>query len=147
MSFVTTCTASATSQNSQSDLIDIRNQCICPPTDVLQKFSSYADRIRAIRQTASERCCPTYTLVYADALLDVSGISGELFELNGGDPVGPRALFQVQPDLVSLLLFNDEPIYKVKPIEPYTVTSLLVSGIVRNLVPNPPNPTVILDWI
>lgn len=134
MSFVTTCTASATSQNSQSDLIDIRNQCICPPTDVLQKFSSYADRTRAIRQTASERCCPTYTLIIAEGTLDVSGISGELVELNGGDPVGPRALLQVQPDLMSVLLVN-EPIYKVKPVEPYTVTSLLYSGIVLNLTP------------
>ena len=132
MSFLNTCTASAISQNSQNDLIDIRKQCACPPDDVVQIYSSYTDRTRALRLNASGRCCPTYTLVYADGIMDASGISGELFQLNGGEPVDQPALFQVQLDLTTIILIN-EPVYKVKPTEPYTVTSLLDNSIIRNI--------------
>jgi hypothetical protein len=140
MSFLNTCTASAISQKSQNDLIDIRKQCACPPEDVVQKYSSYADRTRAVRQIASERCCPTWTLGYAIGALDVSGISGELFQLVGGIPVGQPALLQLLPDSRTLnLLPYTEPVYKVKPSEPYQIIRLLTTGAVAA--------TITLTWM
>ena len=140
MSFLNSCTASAISQKSQNDLIDIRKQCACPPEDVVQAYSSYADRTRAVRQIASERCCPTWTLLDVSGTLDVSGLSGELFQLVGGIPVGPPALLQSLTDGITLILVpGTQPIYKVKPSEPYQLVRLLTTGAVAA--------TVTLTWI
>lgn len=140
MSFINTCSSSGSSQTSQNDLIDIRKQCACPPEDVVQKYSSYADRTRAVRQIASERCCPTWTLLDASGALGVAGLSGELFQLVGGIPVGQPALLQSLTDGITLILLSGtQPIYKVKPTVPYQIVRLLTTGVVTA--------TVNLGWI
>lgn len=144
MSFITTCTASASSQNSQSDLIDIRKQCVCPQEDQIQIYSSFAERTRAIKQISSERCCPTWTLLGITGTLDVSGISGELFQLVGGIPATSPALFQLLTDTRTLMLLADtNPIYKIRPTEPYQIVSLLTQGPTAATIPDlswMPNP-------
>lgn len=140
MSFLNSCTASAISQASQNDLIDIRKQCACPPEDVVQTYSSFAERTRAIRRIASQRCCPTWTLLTASGTLDVSGISGELFQLVGGIPVGQPALLQTLTDGVTLILLpGTPPVYKEKPVVPYQL--------VRMLTTDPVSASVTLTWI
>ncbi len=132
MSFITTCTASGSSQISQTDLIDIRKQCVCPPENVTQTFSSYTDRSRSIRQISSEVCCPKSILAAGSSgILDVSGISGELVQLIGGIPVNQPAIFQVLADNETVINIGDT-LYKVKPTEPYKVSNLL-NEIVKTL--------------